>query len=170
MKSIIVVDGHVFENITDMAEHLGVKRGTIFQYKYRHPDLSIEDIYYHYKIHKKSKYIIEGKEFSTLYQLSNYLNISPQALSSFLNRHNYSIEDAYNFYKNRNMYGFRYNSYLIDGMEFFSHKDIADYLGITVKQFQNYMYDHNGSMEITYEHFKNKRQEEKEHESKEYQH
>ena len=75
------------------------------------------------------------------------------------------------FYKNKDVYGRRYHTYLIDGMEFFGQKDIANYLGINLIQFQNYMY-HNGiSIERAYYHFKTKRlQEEKKDESKEYQH
>jgi phage antirepressor YoqD-like protein len=171
MRSVIKVDGHKFKNVTEMAEFLGVKRVTVFQYMYRHPEMSPEAIYHYYKTHKKAaKYVIEGKEFYTIKEVAKYFNIGQRTLASFLHRHNNSMEDAYNFYKNRNVYGFRYNSYLIDGMEFFSHKDIADYLGITIKQFQNYMYDHNGSIELAYYHFKNKRLQEEKHESKEYQH
>lgn len=168
MGKVIKVDGHVFASMTDMAKHFGIKRHAIFNYRHNHPGASIEDIYWHFK---NDKYIIEGKAFSSISQVARFFNISPQTLSQFLRRHNNSMEDAYEFYKNKDVYGRRYHTYLIDGMEFFGQKDIANYLGINIIQFQNYMYRNGISIERAYYHFKSKRlQEEKKNESKEYQH
>jgi uncharacterized protein YjcR len=170
MKSVISVDKHVFSTMIEMAEYLGVEPVTLYQYKYRHPKMSIENIYWHYKNRREAKYVLEGKEFTTLKEVAKFLNVSYSSMRSFLQRHDNSIEDAYEFFKHRDLYGFQYKSYIIDDMEFFSHKDIADYLGITVKQFQNFMYGNGLTLEKAYYHFKNKRLQEEKHESKEYQH
>jgi hypothetical protein len=150
----VCVDGHVFNSIKEMANHLNVRYMTLFDYRRKHDDMSWEDIYWLYK-EKTKPIVVDNHVFNSKKDLAEYLGIKVNTLHNYVSKKDNDCIAAYYHFKNGVKIG-RPSGYIIDGIEFSNIQDIADYLNVKHDTFMSYKTRTKCTAEEVYYHFKKK--------------
>jgi DNA-binding CsgD family transcriptional regulator len=151
----IRVDGHIFKSVREMAKHLNVKYRSLTSYKLTHPSMTYEEMYWVYK-EKARPIVIAGHVFNSGKELAKYLKVRPSTFYAYLKQNDGHYISAYYYFKDSKPRQGPHLDCVIDGMEFSSMKEIAEYLNVKPDTFIKYKFRNKCAVEEAYYYFKKK--------------
>ncbi len=151
----VCVDGHVFKSVHEMTEYLNVNYSRLMCYKFKHPEMTYEELYWMYK-EKVKPMTVDGHTFTSVKEFAKHLNTNINTLYGYLKRHGGDYISAYYRFKDNKPRQGQQLDCVIDGMEFSSMKEMAEYLNVKPDTFIKYKFRNKCTVEEAYYYFKKK--------------